>query len=158
MIPWSYKDDWYIIDICSEKIFINNLFKDECYSELKKRGVEKYLNGFLYKNKYLYVYTESNYGSIVIWNLLTKDALKNIEVYSKIKTMLLWNNNYGIVVTDEEIFTLDMKGNNILNDVFKHGKKNYKDLKSIKKVKLNDLKAEGLVIFERNSLYLYIIE
>ena len=157
MIPWSYKDNWYIIDISPNKIYINNLFKDECYSELRLRGTENYLNGFLYKNKYLYVYNKNSYSSILIWDLYTKNSIGNILVYSEIKTMLLWNNNYGIVYTDEGLLTLDMKRNIMLNNVFNQEKK-FSKLKSIKKIKLNDLKAEGLVTLKNHSLYLYIID
>ena len=63
MIPWEYKNKWYIIDISYEKIYINNLLKDECYAKLKMRGVENYLNGFLYENKYLYIYNYKFYYS-----------------------------------------------------------------------------------------------
>ena len=69
MIPWYYKDKFYIIDICSEKIIINNLLEDKCYAELKLRGIIDYQNGFLSEDKYLYAYYNDKYSDkIITWD------------------------------------------------------------------------------------------
>ena len=157
MISWSYKDKWYIINICSEKILINNLFEDECYAELNTRGVENYINGFLYKEKFLYVYNNNYLSSsyIIIMDLVHKNALKKFEIKSKIKDMSLWNNNYGAIFTDKFIYTLDMKKQIILNDLYGYQEEEICKSQGIKKIKLNDLGVECIITLEKESFILY---
>ena len=153
MIPWTYKDKWYIIDICYDKIYINNLLEDESFAELKMRGVENYLNGFLYKDKFLYVYNGQYESNIIIWDLINKNVIKNIEVKDGIKDMLLWDNNYAILLTSQYLYAFDVKTQKIINQLIDE-KGNYYSVK-IKKIKLNDLGKECLILHEWDRLALY---
>ena len=66
MIPWKYEFKWYIIDISYKQIYINSLLEDECYAQLKMKGVENYLNGSLYEDEYLYIYNQIKNSSQII--------------------------------------------------------------------------------------------
>ena len=156
MIPWYYKDKFYIIDICSEKIIINNLLEDKSYAELKLRGIIDYQNGFLSEDKYLYAYYNDKYSDkIIIWDLINKNMIKNIEVIYKIRSMLLWNSNYAIILVydgDKLLYSLDIKKQTIerLYDY-----KNINNIDKIIKIKLNDLGREYLIFQIGNNLDLF---
>ena len=156
MIPWYYKDKFYIIDICSEKIIINNLLEDKSYAELKLRGIIDYQNGFLSEDKYLYAYYNDKYSDkIIIWDLINKNMIKNIEVIYKIRSMLLWDSNYAIILVydgDKLLYSLDIKKQTIerLYDY-----KNINNIDKIIKIKLNDLGREYLIFQIGNNLDLF---
>ena len=106
------------------------------------RGVENYLNGFLYEDKYLYVYNQIKYSSqIIIWDLINKNAKKIIEVKNEITDMFLWDNNYAIVLTKYHILTFDIQKQKILNQL-EHKGGDYFSVENIKKIKLDDLGKE----------------
>ena len=156
MIPWEYKNKWYIIDISYKSIYINNLLEDECYAQLKMRGVENYLNGFLYEDKYLYVYNKIKYSSqIIIFDLINKNAINNIEVKNNIKDMLLWDNNYAIIFTNYDIYTFDIQKQKILNQFLEGNKNKYSEVEIIKIIKLFDLGKKCLILHKRKNLDLY---
>ena len=156
MIPWYYKDKFYIIDICSEKIIINNLLEDKSYAELKLRGIIDYQNGFLSEDKYLYAYYNDKYSDkIITWDLINKNMIKNIEVIYRIRSMLLWDSNYAIILVydgDELLYSLDIKKQTIerLYDY-----KNINNIDKIIKIKLNDLGREYLIFQIGNNLDLF---
>ena len=157
MIPWEYKNKWYIIDISYEKIYINNLLEDECYAKLKIRGVENYLNGFLYEDKYLYIYNYKFFNSsqIIIFDLINKNAINNIKVKNSIKDMLLWDNNYAIVLTNDDIYTFDIQKQKILNQFLEGNKNKYSEVEIIKIIKLIDLGKKCLILHKCKNLDLY---
>ena len=156
MIPWYYKDKFYIIDICSEKIIINNLLEDKSYAKLKLRGIIDYQNGFLSEDKYLYAYYNDKYSDkIITWDLINKNMIKNIEVIYKIRSMLLWDSNYAIILVydgDKLLYSLDIKKQTIerLYDY-----KNTNGINNIIKIKLNDLGRECLIFQRRENLDLF---
>ena len=156
MIPWYYKEKFYIIDICSEKIIINNLLEDKSYAELKLRGIIDYQNGFLSEDKYLYAYYNDKYSDkIITWDLINKNMIKNIEVIYKIRSMLLWDSNYAIILVydgDKLLYSLDIKKQTIerLYDY-----KNINNIDKIIKIKLNDLGREYLIFQIGNNLDLF---
>ncbi len=160
MIPWNYKNKWYIIDINYEKIYIKNLLTNGSYAELKFRGVGSYLSGFLYKDKFLYVYTGNWNSEILIWNLDNKKMIKIIELKEKIQDMFLWDNKYAIIFSDYKIKTFDMENHKIINnDSIKYyenkNETKYNNFKSFKKIKLNDIGAYCLIFQNDSGLYLY---
>jgi len=160
MIPWNYKNKWYIIDINYENIYIKNLLTNGSYAELKIRGVGSYLSGFLYKDKFLYVYTGNWNSELLIWNLDNKKMIKIIELKEKIQDMFLWDNKYAIIFSDYKIKTFDMENHKIINnDSIKYyenkNETKFDNFKSFKKIKLNDLGAYCLIFQNDSGLYLY---
>ena len=144
MLHWSYLNDHYIIELGDSKIVINNLFTDERYAKLKNgKSESKHIRGFIYLDKYLYC-TCSN-GFINIWDLVSKNIIDIISVFSGafLKDVLLWNEDF-LIVAD---YT-----NNSLDIVSLSKKKVVKQLKSPHKEgiesigKLNDDKNEAFLL------------
>jgi hypothetical protein len=44
LIPWQYQNNYYIIECCTNKISINNMFKDENYAILSSKPEGKHLS------------------------------------------------------------------------------------------------------------------
>ena len=81
--------------------------------------------------------------------------IKNIEVISKIRDMLLWDSNYAIILVydgDKLLYSLDIKKQTIerLYDY-----KNTNCINNIIKIKLNDLGRECLIFQRRENLDLF---
>ena len=55
MIPWLYKNKYYIIECCIYKISINNMLEDECYANLTMNPEGRYYCGYIYNDNYLCV-------------------------------------------------------------------------------------------------------
>ena len=81
--------------------------------------------------------------------------IKNIEVIYKIRSMLLWDSNYAIILVydgDVNLYSLDIKKQTIerLYDY-----KNINNIDKIIKIKLNDLGREYLIFQIGNNLDLF---
>ena len=81
--------------------------------------------------------------------------IKNIEVIYKIRSMLLWDSNYAIILVydgDVNLYSLDIKKQTIerLYDY-----KNINNINNIIKIKLNDLGREYLIFQIGNNLDLF---
>ena len=60
MIPWLYKDKYYIIECCYYKISINNMLEDECFANFNKEPEGYHLCGYIYNDNYLCVSDDDN--------------------------------------------------------------------------------------------------
>ena len=78
MIPWLYKNKYYIIECCSNKILINNIFENEKYVILSKEPEGYHYCGYIYKDNYLCVSDWDN-NLIRIWDLVSKSIYKQIN-------------------------------------------------------------------------------
>ena len=77
LLPWEYKNNYYIIELCLNKISINNLLTDENYAELVSNPESSHFGGFIYDEKFLCCSSEN--GQVRIWNLDKKFMIKKIE-------------------------------------------------------------------------------
>ena len=68
MIPWLYKNKYYIIECCYKKISINNMLEDECYANLTMNPEGLHCCGYIYNDNYLCV-SDNNNNCIRIWDL-----------------------------------------------------------------------------------------
>ena len=101
LISWYNKknNNYYIIQCAYKKIIIDNLVRDELYSELIDKYEYYHYSGFIYnKDDIDYLCTSSSNGNINIWNLNDKKLVKfiyqgNFCLFHIIK----WNDNYIIV-------------------------------------------------------------
>ena len=75
MIPWLYKNKYYIIECCNEKISINNMFENEIYANLTMDPEGSHYCGYIYKDQYLCVSDDDN-KCIRIWDLMNKVIYK----------------------------------------------------------------------------------
>ena len=144
IIPWEYKNKWYIIELCDKKISINNLLEGECYANIKEIYNSKY--GRLVNNKYLYTYNEE-IDSLLIWDLVNKNLLKRIILNSKIFDFLIWDNTYGIISTDKDFALINLEEKKIIKrfNIYRNN-----CIIGIKKIKI-DTFGEFLVCLNRGG-------
>lgn len=109
IIPWFYKKQYYIIEICHSKISINNILKEECYANFTIEKEGKYCCGYIYNNKYL-CFSDLNSNYIRIWDLLNKKMYKQI-IYDgqKAREIKPWNDKYTIVGCEGGLVIIDME-------------------------------------------------
>ena len=97
IIPWLYKNKYYIIECSNQLISINNIFADENYAILKKDPESNHYWGYIFNDNYLCV--SDNYNKYIrIWDLVNKVIYKQIN-YEAIfgYGIIPWNNIYTIV-------------------------------------------------------------
>ena len=101
LISWNNKknNNYYIIQCAYKKIIVDNLLKDELYSELIDKYEYYHYSAFIYnKGDIDYLCSSSSNGNINIWNLNDKKLVKyiyqgNFCLFHIIK----WNDDYIIV-------------------------------------------------------------
>ena len=95
LLPWEYNYNYYIIELCLNKISINNLLTDENYAELVSNPESSHFGGFIYDEKFLCCSSEN--GQIRIWNLDKKCLIKKIEKTGGCFFEIIpWNEKYVI--------------------------------------------------------------
>ena len=130
MIPWQYKNKYYIIDCCNNKISINNFLEDECYANLTTNSECSNLCGYIYKDNYLCL---SDYNStyIIIWDLINKIIYKKIEVWGiNGREIIGWNDKYAIVGIENGIVIINIEEEKVkkieINNTYVYGVKKMK--------------------------------
>ena len=109
LIPWLYKNKYYIIACCNNEISINNIFEDETYANLKEKPEGGHYCGFLYKDNFLCVSDKKN-NFIRIWDLIKKSIYKIIHFNAKIGyEMVQWNDKYTIIGSDGFLIIIDIE-------------------------------------------------
>ena len=110
-------NNYYIIQFTYNKILVNNLLKDELYSELKQDPEDGHFSGFIYnKDDDDYLCTSSKNGYIHIWNLYSKSILKTINIDGcKLSHIIQWNDKYIIVADydNKQFKIIDLEQNKI---------------------------------------------
>ena len=97
LIPWLYKNKYYLISCCYDKISINNIFDDENYANLIEEPEGGHYCGFVYNDIYLCV-SDINNDFIRIWDLVKKVVNKTIKFSGKFGyEMVQWNATYTII-------------------------------------------------------------
>ena len=122
LLSWHNKKNYnyYIIQFSYQKIIINNLLKDELYSELKQKQNNGHYSGFLYnKDNNDYLCSSSSNGYVNIWDLYNKKMIKIINTNKCfLAHIILWNNKY-IIVADYDHLSfklIDLEENKIIKD------------------------------------------
>ena len=107
LIPWKYKDQYFIIELCKGCISIKNIFKNENHIKLNLEKTDIYLSGFLYKDNQL-VANNSYDKSILIFDLVNKIKKGLISYTNSGYSLLHWNDKYTIVMGNNiEIIDLE---------------------------------------------------
>ena len=98
MIPWLYKDEYYIIDCCiKDKISINNLLEEESYTSLYLDSKGMCCCGYIYNDIYLCVSDWKN-NNVKIFDLINKTLYKQINHSLNHGCGIIpWNNIYAII-------------------------------------------------------------
>ena len=95
LLSWEYNNDYYIIELCVNKISINNLITNENYAELIAPPESSHFGGFIYNSNYLCCSSENGY--IRIWDLANKSIFKKIEMKGSCYFEIIpWNEKYVI--------------------------------------------------------------
>ena len=127
MIPWLYKENYYIIECCYHKISINNMLKDESYANLTMDPEGKHCCGYVYNDNYLCVSDLDN-NNIRIWDLVNKVVYKQINYDGgKAREIISWNNKYAIIGCENGLAII-----------------NIEEGKMMKKIKLDNIFVEGI--------------
>ena len=145
MIPWQYKNKYYIIECCNNKISINNILDDECYANLTTNSESSHLCGYIYKDNYLCL---SDYNStyIIIWDLINKIIYKKIEIWGiNGREIIGWNDKYAIVGIENGFVVINIEEEKVkkieINNTYVYG---------VKKIKISKL-GECLILSDSNK-------
>ena len=136
LLSWynEKNNKYYIIQLASEKIIINNLLKDELYSELIHQPEHNHYSGFIYnKDNNDYLCSSSTNGYINIWDLYNKNLFKIINTNNCcLMHIIQWNNKYIIVADyyNKSFKIINIENENILDINGQHTKQ----VKCIKKI------------------------
>ena len=136
MIPWKYKNKYYIIECCNKKISINNMFKDENYTNLSNKPEGCHFCGYIYNYNYLCV-SDLNHNFIRIWDLINKSIYKQINYEARCGCEILpWNNQYTIIGCKGSFVIIDIEEEKMIKKI---NSTMSKELCGIKKIKIKNL-------------------
>ena len=154
MIPWLYKNKYYIIECCTRKISINNMLVDEeAYYTLEENRNSHYYCGYIYEDIFLCVSDENN-NFIRILDLEHKVIYKEIKYGEKEGTELIPWNKY-IIIGYKEGFVVINKDE---NEIYKKIKTDKGKVCGIKKIKSKKYGESLLVADSQKNIILYSIK
>ena len=139
LLSWYNKknDKYYIVQLGSKKIIINNLLEDEVYTQFINEPEDNQVSGFIYnKDNNDYLCSSSVRGFINIWDLFNKTIYKTINTNIDTKNYILyhiiqWNSKYAIVATQNKSFKIvDLENEKVVSEVKAH----YDEVICVKKV------------------------
>ena len=109
LIPWLYKNKYYLIACCDYEISINNIFENENYATLIAKPEGGHYCGFLYNENYLCV-SDANNNFIRIWDLVQKSIYKIIKFDAQYgKEMIQWDDKYTIIGCNECLIIINLE-------------------------------------------------
>ena len=133
-------------------MIINNILKDELYSELKQEPEDDHYSGFIYnKENNDYLCSSSDNGYINIWDLYNQKIFKVINTNNCFLFHIIeWNNKYIIVADyNNKCFKVINLEDNSIIDNFKG--EHTKNLVCIKKL-YHPLYGESLLTAAQDSI------
>ena len=155
LIPWFYNRNYYLIECCSSKISINNIFKNEVYANLINEPEGLHCCGYLYKDNFLCV-TDYNNSFVRIWDLIHKSVYKQINYDSSYGYGIIpWNDIYSIVSCSGCLVIIDIINGKMINKIIL--KKSNASLCGIKKMKFTHFGECIICSDTNNSIRLFIL-
>ena len=99
LIPWKYKDKYYLIELCKGFINIKNIFEDENYARFKmEKGDDfTYISGYITIDNQLVVNNSYN-KTIVFLDLIEKAEIKTINYSHPAYSLISWNDKYALLI------------------------------------------------------------
>jgi hypothetical protein len=133
LIPWFYNNNYYLIECCSSKISINNILKDEVYTNLKCEPEGLHCCGYIYNDNYLCV-SDYNNNFVRIWDLINKTIYKEINYEGNLSYGIIpWNDVYSIIACSGYLVIIDLKQQKMVKSIMIKKA----NLCGIKKIKLS---------------------
>ena len=155
LIPWLYKNKYYVIACCDYEISINNIFEDENYANLILKPEGGHYSGFLYNDNYLCV-SDINNNFLRIWDLVKKNVYKTIY-FDDTKfgfEMVQWNDKYTIIGCDQCLIIVDIeKGKEVKKIEGNNGK-----IFGVKKIDDDEFGECLICSEENNTISIYMIK
>ena len=113
LLIWKYNNNYYLIELCYKNIFIYDLSNGKLFKDLTSNYnlIIYFYSGFIsYDNKYLYTCT--NKGNLLIWNLydstlVFNTIIKNLNLFQ----ITLWSTEIKI----QKSFSLGKEKQKIIN-------------------------------------------
>ena len=146
LIPWLYKNNYYLIECCNSEININNILKDETYAVLKKEPEGLHCCGYIFNDNFLCV-TDYNNNFIRIWDLVNKSLNKQIyyDAYNAYG-IVPWNTKYSIIACSGCLAIIDLEKEKMIYKIM-YNKANFCE---VKKIELHQL-GECLICSDTNN-------
>ena len=108
LIPWIYNNNYYLIELCSSKISINNILINENYANLIKSPEGLHCSGYIFKDIFLCV-TDYQNNFVRIWNLEKKFVEREIKFDGfNCYGIIPWNNDYSLIACSDGLIIIDM--------------------------------------------------
>ena len=150
LIPWLYKNKYYIIACCDYEISINNIFENENYATLIAKPEGGHYCGFLYNENYLCV-SDANNNFIRIWDLVQKSIYKIIEFDAQYgKEMIQWDDKYTIIGCNKCLIIINLKEGKAVNKIESNS-----NILGVKKIYDDELKECLICSEENNTIRIY---
>ena len=139
LLSWYNKKNnkYYLIQLATEKIIINNLLEDGFYAEFLNEYLSPQYSGFLYsKDNNDYLCTSSYAGYVKIWDLYNKNLIKIINTNNSDKKcplfhIIQWNTKYAIVGAFNKSFKIvDLEEEKVVGEIKAH----YEEIICVKKI------------------------
>jgi len=154
MIPWLYKNKYYIIDCCYYKISISNLLEDECYANFSLNLLKfGFCCGYICNDNYLCV-SDYTKNCIRMWDLVNKEICKEIEYEGRFGYGIIpWNNKYTILGCESGIVIIDVEKEKMIKKI----ELDNTEVKGVKKLKIDGLGECLIVSDNKYNIKLYRI-
>jgi len=150
LIPWLYKNKYYLIACCDYEISINNIFENENYATLIAKPEGGHYCGFLYNENYLCV-SDANNNFIRIWDLVQKSIYKIIEFDAQYgKEMIQWDDKYTIIGCNKCLIIINLKEGKAVKEIISNS-----NILGVKKIYDYELKECLICSEENNTISIY---
>ena len=158
-IPWYYKDKYYVIECCKNRISINNIFEERCYANVHLEDENTNYCGYIYNKIFLCVSSRvKGFNVIVVWNLtnMIMDQRFDLRNNSYIgREIIPWNNKYAILGGKGCILIYNLEKENLYGVINLAQCDN--TMIGIKKIKLEDLGECLICSDDKNNILLFNI-
>ena len=150
LIPWLYKNKYYLIACCDYEISINNIFENENYATLIAKPEGGHYCGFLYNENYLCV-SDANNNFIRIWDLVQKSIYKIIEFDAQYgKEMIQWDDKYTIIGCNKCLIIINLEEGKAVKKIERNS-----NILGVKKIYDDELKECLICSEENNTISIY---
>ena len=136
----------YLIELCEKQIVITNFNQNSLYAKLYKSDLKvlKYYSGFIYSrdNKKNYLCCSTSNGLVIIWDLINKSCINNIQISQvELYNIIQWNQKYAIIAggSTKRIIVFDLDEFKEVNNINTNHRSNVNCVKKINHPKYGEI-------------------